>query len=91
MKKIVKPFLRAVAVIAFIPLVVMSVALSIVFLFVFWLPSLFVSYIMFGDMYRIGTFFHQSVLDLDRLTVFDEDYSIVFNYREEVLDRIEVL
>lgn len=88
-KLLLKPFFRILALLMYLPLLILSFLFSIVYLVIALVVMLF-SYIICGDAYAIDER-SCNVIDLIPLTIWITDKSIMLNYDDIVLDKIEEL
>ena len=87
---LLKPFLRILALLMYLPLLILSILFSIVYLVVGLVVMLF-SYIICGNAYAVDEWLCDNVIDFSRLTIWVNNRSIMFNYDDIVLAKIENL
>ena len=87
---LLKPFLRILALLMYLPLLILSFLFSIVYMLVGLIVMLF-SYIICGDAFAVDEWFCDNVIDFVPLTIWMNDRSIMRNYDDIVLDKIEEL
>ena len=89
-KLLLKPFLRILAILMYLPLLILSFLFSIVYL-VIGLVVMFFSYVICGEACAADEWFAVNVIDFIPLTIWINDRSIMLNYDDIVLDKIEEL
>lgn len=84
-KLLLKPVLRILALLMYLPLLILSILFSIVY-FVVRLVVMLFNYIICGDAYAVDEWFYDNVIPL---TIWITNKSIMLHYDDIVLDKIE--